>query len=229
MNRFHPMMLILAMLLLPLGCAGPPKIIVPAEDGAANIPAICADIYPRGQWQFAHAIQVTAPGGSRQTMIGVTRMSSEERAFECAMITLEGLVLFEATYDGTGIQVQRAVPPMDKPGFAQGMIEDILLIFFPPILGPTTAGSLQEGARICRYPTGDGGTQDVVVYLDGRWEIRRYTDQNQLNRTITTDGSEATHPDGFPARLELRAHGAGGYRLNMSMMEAVPTDIELED
>ncbi|MCJ8501603.1 DUF3261 domain-containing protein [Desulfatitalea alkaliphila] len=221
-HRFPIMTAILVMLLV-VACAGPPRIALPPDDTNGDFAADCAAVFPQGNWQFAHAIQAHLPDGSRQTMIGITRISAAAQAFECAMLTLEGMVLFQARYDGTAIEVKKAVPPMDQPGFAQGLIDDIALLFFPPAAPPAQSGLLKDGARICRYPLGDG-IQDVVVQPDGRWEIRRYGADGRPRRTVLPDGSEARHPQGFPSRLELRAHGAKGYRLNMSLMEAVPLD-----
>lgn len=224
MSRRHfPITITILAMLLVAACAGPPRIAVPPDDTHDAFAAACAAVFPQGDWQFAHAIQAHLPDGSRQTLIGITRISTAAQAFEGAMLTLEGMVLFQARYDGTAIEVKKAVPPMDQPGFAQGLIDDIALLFFPPAAPPAQTGLVKDGARICRYPL-DDGIQDVVVQPDGRWEIRRYGSNGRLRRTVLPDGSEARHPQGFPSRLELRAHGAKGYRLNMSLMEAVPLD-----
>lgn len=217
------------LLSLPVACAGLPEIHPPADGGTAHHEAACASIFPQGQWQLAHAIQAKPPGGSQQTMIGLIRMSSAERTFECAMMTLEGVVLFEAHYDGNAIDIRKAIPPMDTPGLAEGMIEDILLVFFAPDPPPAASGHLRDQARICRYPVTDQGTQDIIVHPDGRWEIRRYSADKRLVRTIVPDGTEVTNAHGIPSRVELKAHGRAGYQLNLSMMEAIPMDMAAED
>lgn len=222
-KRHFPIIAMLLGMMLVAACAGPPRIAVPPEAPHDDVAAACAAVFPQGNWQFAHAIQAHLPDGSRQTMIGISRISPAARALECAMLTLEGMVLFQARYDGTAIEVKKAVPPMDQPGFAQGLIDDIALLFFPPAAPPVQTGSLKDGARICRYSL-THGIQDVIVQPDGRWEIRRYGTDGRPRRTVLPDGSEVRHPQGFPSRLELRAHGAKGYRLNLSMMEAIPLD-----
>lgn len=219
---------LLLLLILPVACAGLPEIRPPADGDTARREAVCADIFPQGQWQFAHAVQARPPGGSQTTMIGLIRMSSEERTFECAMVTLEGVLLFEAHYENGAITVRQAVPPMDTPGLAEGLIADILLIFFTPESPPAAAGLLPDRATICRYPVAEQGTQDIIVDPEGRWEIRRYDADNRLVRTITTDGTEVTSANGFPSRVYLEARGTARYRLHLSMMEAIPLDIDLE-
>jgi hypothetical protein len=209
--------------MLTVACAGLPEIHQSGDHAAATHEgAACERIFPQGRWQFTHAIEARPPGGSQQTMIGVIRMSHRDRSFECAMMTLEGLVLFEAHYDGRTIAIRKAVPPLDAPGLAQGLVADILLVFFAPRQRPTVSGTLPDNSEICRYAVEDRGTQDIVVHPDGRWQIRRYSANKRLTRTITTDGSETVNPHGFPSLLELEAHGPARYGLKMRLVEAFP-------
>jgi hypothetical protein len=210
--------------ILFVACAGLPQFHPAGEHAAAHEGAACARIFPQGQWQFTHAIEARPPGGSQQTMIGVIRMSARDRSFECAMMTLEGLVLFEAHYDGRTIAISKAVPPLDTPGLAQGMVADILLVFFPPQQHPTASGTLADRSDICRYAVEDRGTQDIIVHPEGRWQIRRYSANQRLTRTIATDGSETVNAHGFPSLLELKAHGPARYELKMRLVEAFPID-----
>jgi len=218
------LVLLLFASMLTVACAGLPEIHQSGDHAAAHEGAACERIFPKGQWQFTHAIEARPPGGSQQTMIGVIRMSHRDRSFECAMMTLEGLVLFEAHYDGRNIAIRKAVPPLDTPGLAQGLVADILLVFFPPQQRPTASGTLPDRSEICRYAVEDRGTQDIIVHADGRWEIRRYSANKRLTRTITTDGSQTGNTHGFPSLLELKAHSPAGYELKMRLVEAFPID-----
>ena len=98
----------------------------------------CAAVFPQGKWQFAHAIDFAMRDGSGTPVIGVTSLTGND--IDCALITVEGLTLFEAAFHHDGsIEVRRAVPPFDGPDFAKGMIADIRAIFQPP------TGSMRMG------------------------------------------------------------------------------------
>ncbi|MFZ1985038.1 MAG: hypothetical protein WAU91_11535 [Desulfatitalea sp.] len=213
---------ILLILLLPVACAHLPEI-RKADDGAERQASECTGIFPQGEWQFAHTIQIFPPGGSKQTLLGIIQMSSRNRTFHCVMMTIEGLVLFEAHYDGA-ITIQRAVPPLDKPGLAEGMVRDILLLFFPPEQHCTATGLSQAQEWVCRYPSVDQGFQDIVLRPDHTWQIRRYSQSQRLLRTIAPLAKEDINPNRLATRVELKAHGLAGYRLIMSLMEAIPLD-----
>lgn len=204
--------------LLPLACATPPGSggLEPWTPCAATD---CPDVFPRGSWQLTHAVQFFPPDGSSQTLIGVLGLSSEERRFHCVMMSIEGLVLFEAEYDGA-ITVRRAVAPLDRPGMAEGIVRDLRLMFFAPE-GPC-ASSGPAPARVCRYPLPDEGREEILLAADGTWQIRLYGPDRRLRRTVASLSREDIRPDGFPARMELRAEGLAGYRLVMRLLEAAP-------
>lgn len=212
--------LILFMVLMPVACGHLPEIRTVDDSTAAGRIAGCADIFPRGQWQLLHVIEIFPPAGSKQTVLGIIQISSEQRTFRCVLMTIEGLVFFEADFDGA-VTIQRAVPPLDKPGMAEGMLQDISLLFFAPEQPCVAAGLSKEAAWICRYPSTDQGYQDIILQPDGRWEIRRYSKSHRLTRTIAPIAKEDLNVDGLPSRVALKAHGPGGYRLRMRLMEAV--------
>jgi hypothetical protein len=214
---------ILLLALLPLACARLPEIREAEPATAQRTAADCAAIFPRGAWQFVHAIQFFPPDGSSQTLVGVVRLSSEAKRFHCVMLTIEGLVLFEAEYDGT-ITIKRAIAPLDKPGVAEGMVEDIRLIFFAPGQPSLAAGLFQEQSRGCRYLLADDGHEDILLAAGGTWQIQRYSPGHRLVRSVAPLSQADIRPDGMAARLELKAPGLAGYRLVMRLMEAVPIE-----
>lgn len=222
MKRLRP---ILFVALLVLACAHLPEIREADQNTTHQRTAACLDIFPRGEWQFTHAIEIFPPGGSKQTLLGIVKMSSKARTFHCVMMTLEGFVLFEASYDGA-ITIHRAISPLDKPGVAEGMIRDILLIFFAPAQPCTSAGFSEDGAWICRYPSGGDESEDILLIPDGTWQIRRYSATHKLLRTVAPIARKDIQPDGPAARVELKAPGLAGYRLRMRLVEAVPLDQE---
>jgi hypothetical protein len=210
----------LLIFLLPTACARLPEIYKPAVISAAA-PAACERIFPQGHWQFVHRIDALPPDGSRHTFMGVIQLSSKAGTIHCVMMTVEGLVILEADYDGA-VHILRAVPPMDRPGLAEGMIRDLQLIFFAPHQPVRQAGVLKDGERIYRYALADGGTEDLLIRADGRWTINRYNRRRQLTRTVRSDPKAPLSSLGFPSRLVLQAHGLLGYQMTLTLLDAQP-------
>ncbi|MBI5553052.1 MAG: hypothetical protein HY911_16185 [Desulfobacterales bacterium] len=216
---------ILLLTILSPACARLPEIRDVQPAAAQRTAAECAAIFPKGVWQFAHAIQFFPPDGSSKTLVGIVRLSSEAKRFDCVMMTIEGLVLFEAEYDGR-IKIKRAIAPLDKPGVAEGMVEDIRLIFFAPEPWGVETGFTPEGESICRYPLPDGGREEILPGGDGAWEIRRYAPNHRLLRSVAPLAGDKVPLAGIPARVELKAPGLAGYRLVMRLVEAIPIEQE---
>lgn len=156
-------------------------------------------------------------------LIGVTIISSRDKSAHCVLMTIEGLVVFDATYDGK-LVIKRALTPFDHGGFAAGLIDDIRLIFFVPEGPRLETGQAQNGASVCRYQNPDGRIIDLVIRGDRSWQIRRYSRQLRLTGTVSAFFSKKSPTEKqsvIPARLELKAHGVAGYNLNMNLVEAV--------
>jgi hypothetical protein len=212
--------LILFMALMPVACSHLPEIHALKDSSTASRTAACSAIFPQGQWQFVHAIEIFPPVGPKQTVLGITQISSEKRTLHWVLMTIEGLVLFEADFDGA-ITVQRALPPLDRPGMAEGMFQDISLLFLPPKDPCVAAGFSKDAAWICRYPSTDRGHQDIVLQPDGGSEIRLYSRDNRLTRTVGPLPGKDHHAGGQPSQVTLKAYGLMGYELRMSLIEAV--------
>lgn len=214
---------LLLMILFPvISCAGSPGP-VPIE-GPLSFDADnrCKIPFPDRDWQFVHSIQATLPGGQRAVMIGVTALFPKTGIIECAMMTVEGLVLFDARYDGR-IVIHRALPPFDSMTFARGLIDDIKLMFFPPDGPLIKSGRSDDGAFICRYRTDRGMMVDIVIHEGHLWEIRQYDPDSRLIRSLKTDPDSrgsAGSQNPIPVRLELTALGPSKYVLTLDLLEA---------
>jgi hypothetical protein len=156
--------------------------------------------------------------------MGVTVISSRDKSAHCVLMTMEGLVVFDARYDQQ-LVINRAVAPFDNEDFAAGLIRDIQLIFFMPQGSLVETGKDPDESSVCRYQNRDGRIVDLVIDADHTWHIRQYTAQQRLSHTVdaifTKKESDGDGPD-FPDRLELRAHDDAGYTLIMELVEAIP-------
>lgn len=206
-------------------CAGMPRL-EPAPD--ARVQSSLAERarlpFLTGRWRLVHSIEADLPGGHRTALMGVTESDAVRGSVHAVMMSLEGVVLFDGIYDGQRLSVARAVPPFDRPSFARGMIDDITLMLFAPRGDSPRCGSLPGGRSACRFVAtasshpGDPVTIDVVMRQSG-WEVRRYASGDRPGRLVTIPLFPG-HP--LPQRVEIRAPGPGGYRLQLSLVESEP-------
>ena len=211
-------------LLLLASCAGLPPVTPDGDALRSRADEAFAPgaVFPEGRWQLLHAIHSELPGGRTFVMLGLTVVSSPGRSCRSVLMTLEGFVVFDGEHDG-GLTVHRALPPFDSPHFADGLMEDIRLVFFAPE-GPVVArGALDGGGPVRRHRLPDGGTVDVELLPGADWRIRRYDASETLTRTVRArHGPNDQH--GFPESIELTASGGQDYRLTMTLLEAVPAE-----
>lgn len=181
----------------------------------------CAAPFVVENWQFIHSIEANLASGGSSSVIGVTNVYPERKVAHSVIMTLEGFVLFDATYDQE-IHVDRKVPPFESEAFAEGLMKDITLIFFSPS-GKLNGSSMSESGSItCRYETGNEMVEDVRVHLNNSWDIHQYIDK-RLKRSVSTgsDRRSGMKNDPFiPLELELTAYGKYGYSLHLRLIEA---------
>jgi hypothetical protein len=189
---------------------------------AAQRSFICPSPFLKEQYRLVHAIEVRMAGSTREAIIGITIADPATRFVSCAIMTAEGMVLFEAEA-APSLKVIRALPPFDKGDFAKNMIDDIKLIFFAPIGEIQVKGTLADGSTICRYREESGGWIDVIALLPEGIEINRYSTCGSLKRQIQlSQTAENIYPS-----IELTAKETLNYSLTMTLIEAVPTEGEL--
>jgi len=204
---------LLLLLLILASCAGVPRLEPLPAGGKDASPARCAAPFLAKGWRLVHSVSGSFPGGGT-TMIGVTEARPGTRRLHCVLMSVEGLVLCDALYDGK-LTVIRGIGPFSSPDMVMGMVRDISLMLFAPV-GEAETGTV-AGARTCRYRSGEdvtdispgmGGTIDLALYAAGT-----------RSRTVRFSRLRG---DGLPARMELAAHGVPGYSLLLDLIEAEP-------
>lgn len=213
---------------LVLSCAGLPTLQQTAGPASAEENPACQALYPKGKWQLLHTLEADLPGNRKGFLMGLTKLSSQERSARCVIMTLEGFVLFDARYEGE-VKIERAVAPFDNPAFAHGVMADIRLIFFKPLSDETTTGRLADGATVCRHRLPDGHVIDVVQRGGTLWETRLYQSNHRLKRIVKTMRMENPPPGapwGIADKIELTALERPGYKLVLDLVEAIPLEAE---
>ncbi len=210
MIRIGPVLLLFFLTGCTLPPASPPELVRPGPCAP-----LCGQLTPRGEWQFVHRITFSgqAMAGS---LLGVTVVNGT--TLRCALLTLEGLTLFEAREDDT-LQILRALPPFDRPGFAEGLMADVRTLFVHPRV--MQCGQDTDGKDICRYQDRRGWTVDLVPLADGCFSIQAWSRQTGKSRTITS--RDCTLTDGYRLgrRITLAAAGLRPYTLTMTLIEAL--------
>jgi hypothetical protein len=197
--------------LLLASCASLPDIRPVADEKTT-----CPSPFPAQKIRFIHTIEAVMAGKTKASMIGVTLADPVSRTLSCAVMSPEGMVLFEALRGPSGLSVNRALPPFDAADFARNMMDDIELIFFEPRGALARKGVLAKGEAVCRRHEDQGGWIDVWEDHDGRVHIRRYSEGGRLQRSVTLMGG----PANAYAAIDLQASEWVGYSLSMTLIES---------
>ena len=212
-------LLFIPALLLLSACAQIPVLQPVDAHRQAQAVQSCQAHFSEGGWQLVHTINVHLASGRQATLTGVVILSPEDDAIQCAVMTLDGFVVFEAV-DRGWLAVRRAFGPFADENFAHGVMDDIRFLFVAPKV-LATAGRFEDGFSGCRYRAERDRTVDLIEEADGGWQLRQYDQLGYLLRTMTADAPDA---DGFSHRMDLAASGRHPYHLTMTLVEAVRID-----
>lgn len=197
-------------------CSHLPEIQPTGKPSCTFDPKICATPFMKGKWQMIHSIQATLPNKKNAFIMGVTNVSERSRTIHVVMMTIEGLVLFDAQYDGK-ITINKSIPPFDSAQFAKGLMEDIKLIFCKPEGVIQNLGCSNNGSRVCRYSDETGEIVDIIVNSDNTWAIKKYNKYNRLKRFVQVDSIHKK--TGVPGKIELKGFGSRQYFLTLDLIE----------
>lgn len=212
-------------LILMTACAAAPDFEPAEPDRAAAIVKSCLAVFPARKWRFVHSIEVTLPGRQKNFLIGVTVISPEIAQIQSVIMTIEGLVLFDARYRPDNFTINRAIPPFDAKAFAQGLLEDVKLLFLAPAGHSIEAGAWRDGTPVCRYRGQDGSIVDISPMQHNTWTIHKYAKNARLSRSVDAHTCQKVNlqfQQSIPCQMKLTAHGRSGYTLYMKLLEAEP-------
>lgn len=218
MRRFFRGMLVLA-LFLNTACAMAPKVRPVTGPAAEETARRCDAVFPDQPWRWVHAIEAGLPDGGSTLLIGAAAVDPGRGAFTCVLMSVEGAVLLEASYDGE-TKVARALGPLARKGVAEGMVEDFRLMFFKPAAVDRTCGRIGPDQAACRYAVEDGRTVDVLPGPGDGWRLRAYDRFGVLRRSVAASPPGPQSGGKLPEKLVLEAPGPFGYTLVMRLVEA---------
>jgi hypothetical protein len=189
-------------------------VIQPAPAGSGK--TACPSVFAQAPIRYIHAIEARAAGKTQAVMIGVTLLNPETKAIASAIVSAEGLSLFEAASVAGDIAVSRALPPFDAPDFAKNLMNDIELIFLAPRGALQAQGNLADGHVACRWHLEKGGWIDVSEDMERNIRIQRYSQSSKLTRTVTLTPKSGN----AYAAIVLQASGLIDYTLIMTLIES---------
>ena len=216
---------LLTLLLLTPSCGRYlPKLILLSGEECTETQEMCRKPFPVKPWRAIHAIHITGPFGRKSSVLGVTVVIPATRSIRAVIMSVEGMVLFDASYGGDGTTIHRSIPPLDRGGFSEGLLRDVSLMFMAPEGAWIQIGRTEDRHLVCRWKDDQGRTTDVVFPDDGTWRILRYDRDDSLIRKVNMTGWTGNL---LAERVELVAYGIGGYTLDLRLVEAEPlTDYE---
>jgi len=206
--------------LLIMACHSLPPL-MPAEQTPVDMETVCEAAFVHRAWRMVHTIAMDLPGRRKGVMLGVVSLSPATNTIEAALLSIEGLRLFEARDDGA-LTIRRALPPFDRPALAEGMMMDIRLLFFPPPGKPIATGIRPSGNPGCRYALEDGYL-DVIRTPEGAYLLERYDHRQRMIRRAEIKRCRpagAEESEAVPCHIHLEAMGANAYQLDLDLVEA---------
>ena len=219
--------LIVFIFLIGAGCAGLPPIVPLDNSDSLDKQSLSRELntlFPTDSFQFVHAIELTMPGSHSAMLMGVVNIHPRHRAIHCVIMTLEGLVLFEADHTGEAFTIHRAIPPFDSQALARGLVSDIELIFFRPRGQLNAWGTLENKNAVLRFSEPDGGTIDIVISPDRTiWTQNVRTGSHRIKRCVKYTFPQAatnSQPPVFPESITLTAAFPTRYTLIMTLTDA---------
>jgi hypothetical protein len=206
------------LLLLVASCGHLPPLSEAYQNRTATI-ALCRQAFPPQPWRATHTLFASLPLGYNGALVGVT--VADREGLHAMLLSPEGVTLFDATNQvgrdarASRLVIRRAVPPLDRPDFAAGLMADVGNAFLPPPGEPAAIGRSTTGRIVCRWVPSNGDATEVELGATGPARIRTYRGVRP-SREIELLGT----PDrGFFPEVRLTVPGAGGYTLDMKLVD----------
>ncbi len=207
---------LLGFLILFIGCVPRPRATL-SPGSPEDLPG-CYAIFPAEPWESVHKIEADLRGAS-SFLIGVTKGEPSERTLQSVLLSPEGFILFDAVRTDNGIVVRKAVAPFDSPAFAQGLMEDVTLLFLPPKAKPTGWGKETNGTMICKWENPENPHTEITGSMERGWSILRRDKYGEVMKEIVLSGPFL---NGLASCVEYRAFKPAPYTLRMTLIQTSP-------
>jgi len=184
----------------------------------------CSSLFPLKSFRAVHALTASMFGDKKSLFVGITVADIPSARIRSFLLSVEGMVLFDATSVNRTITIHRAVAPMDKQGFAQGLFYDVEFIYFPPQGTLTGAEVAADGTLVCRWQNNHRFVE-ISSEASGHSTLTERSESREVLRR-----AEFFPPlvNGFYKKILLEVYDVGGvgdlggYSLSMDFLEGEP-------
>lgn len=181
-------------------------------------PALCSLPFTDKSCRYVYSLNAELPDSTRMTAMIVTVTDPAFEEIQAAILSLEGLVVFDATLSPDGMQVHRALPPFNRQRFAAGLMRDMQFIFMLPVGPPAITGMLDDGSTVCRYYDVLNSTVDVIVHPDGVCNVVQYSRYGKKLRGLKVHALQ----NDTPAMMKFTSFNPNSYALSMRLISVEP-------
>ena len=179
----------------------------------------CTEPFPGSAFRAIHKLSFTFSGNRYSSFIGVTVADQEQDRIRSALVSAEGVTVFDAVYQKGEITIHRWMLPGDAAVFGSGLFEDVRFIFLRPAGENPAIGLRQDGQVVCRFFSKDMTIEVVPSRGDTVYELKR-TDLN--GETIKTLHMQGPFMHGFAKTMTLQSLRKPDYSLVLELLEEEP-------
>ena len=213
MNPFFYRLFNVAFLVLALtACAAVPsyKPLSP-QSGVA-----CPGIFPSKDFWVVHKIDLQSARIGKGVFIGAAKVELQKNALHAVLMSVEGMVLFEAEYKNGDIKITSAFPPLNDPAFAKGLMADVSFVLLKPAGGPVEQGVDGQGLTACRWTAEADAVLETALMPDGAVRMRLYGgDRRAAKEALAWPPFDRE----MPARICLKAFSPSDYTIELTLIE----------
>jgi hypothetical protein len=213
MNPFSYRLFNAAFLVLALtACAAAPSYKpLSSQSGVA-----CPGIFPPKAFRVIHEIMFKNASIGKGVFIGAAKVEPQKDALHAVLMSVEGMVLFEAEYESGDIKITSAFPPLNNSAFAKGLMADVLFVLLKPAGKPIEQGLDGKGLTTCRWKVEADAVLETALTADGAVRIRLYGgDKHAAKEAMAWPPFDR----GMPSRIYMKALSPSNYTIELTLIE----------
>lgn len=182
---------------------------------------LCPDISPGETFTAIHQIVLSHAAIGKSVSIGAVKADPRTGELHAVLMTLEGLVVCEAKTGGGRVEVLRALPPLNAPGFAEGLMADVAFLFHTPSGKPVEIGLDEEGNPACRWRTEEGGILETARMPKAGVRTRLYDREGAILKEAL---ASPPFNHGLSAQTRLKVFAPVNYTLDLTLIDVEGVD-----
>lgn len=206
--------LLLSLLVLFTACnryQQPSRLVIDEGDIAG-----CIACFSQHEFTVVHRVDYLYKKDSKISFIGVTKANPLKYSYRSILLTVEGMIVFDAEMSGGDLTVHHVAPSIDSTEFIKGLLDDVAFIFFSPHGDPLWTDKSLQGETTCCWLAPEGGAIKMTVRDKGGWTINNYSKNGKLLKEV-----RALPPfvNTFSRYVKLKSFGKVKYSIELALIE----------